>query len=396
MRPAARDGNLVAAGFALTALTYGLGRFAYGLLLPQLREALSLGTVAAGWIGGGAFAAYCAGVLLAALGGDRLGERGVAVLAGLTATAGLGLVALAPSVPVLGAALALAGLSTGLTSPPLASAVARRFAAPARPSANGTINAGTAAGIVLSGAAALAFAAAWRELYALFALAGAGVTAWLWFAVPPGRDGPSAGAPAGGLARPGLAPLCAAAFLMGASSTVVWTFGADMLRGEAGFAGARIAAAWMVLGLGGLAGGLTGRLVGHLGTGRAHRLALSGMVLGYALLAMAPALPTLAFAAMALFGAAYIASSGVLLIRGTALLADRAGLGLGIPFLAIAVGQMVGAPLLGAVLAGSGALAALALSAALAVGAMAWRMGAAPQPAAAAPVASRHQKGDRP
>ncbi|MFC7607335.1 MFS transporter [Teichococcus aestuarii] len=206
MRPAARDGNLVAAGFALTALTYGLGRFAYGLLLPQLREALSLGTVAAGWIGGGAFAAYCAGVLLAALGGDRLGERGVAVLAGLTATAGLGLVALAPSVPVLGAALALAGLSTGLTSPPLASAVARRFAAPARPSANGTINAGTAAGIVLSGAAALAFAAAWRELYALFALAGAGVTAWLWFAVPPGRDGSSAGGPAGGLARPGLAP----------------------------------------------------------------------------------------------------------------------------------------------------------------------------------------------
>jgi hypothetical protein len=34
--------NLVAAGFALTALTYGLGRFAYGLLLPHIREDLSL------------------------------------------------------------------------------------------------------------------------------------------------------------------------------------------------------------------------------------------------------------------------------------------------------------------------------------------------------------------
>ena len=44
-------GNLVAAGFALTALSYGLSRFAYGLLLPDIREELSLGATAAGWIG---------------------------------------------------------------------------------------------------------------------------------------------------------------------------------------------------------------------------------------------------------------------------------------------------------------------------------------------------------
>ncbi len=40
--------NLVAVGFALTALAYGLARFAYGLLLPQIRTELELGTVAAG------------------------------------------------------------------------------------------------------------------------------------------------------------------------------------------------------------------------------------------------------------------------------------------------------------------------------------------------------------
>lgn len=378
-----RGGNLVAAAFALTALSYGLARFAYGLLLPQIREELALGATAAGWIGSGAFAAYCAGIGFALLAGPRLGARVTALLAGLAATAGLGLVAVAPSAPVLGAALALAGLSTGLTSPPLAAAIARCLDAPARPKANGAINAGTAAGIILSGLAALAFAAAWRELYALFALAGAGVTAWLWFALPRGLRG---GSPGHGAARalprpPGLAGLCVAAILMGASSTAIWTFGADMLRGGLGFPEARIPLAWITLGLGGLAGAGTGLLTGRFGLGATHRAALLALALAYGLLMAAATAPPLAFAAMGLFGTAYIVSSGVLLLRGIVLLPERPELGLGLPFLAVAIGQTAGAPLLGAVLEAAGPPAALAVSAAIACGALPWRMADAARPA---------------
>ncbi|KAA2214640.1 MFS transporter [Teichococcus oryzae] len=370
-----KGGNLVAAAFALTALSYGLARFAYGLLLPQIRADLSLGAGAAGWIGGGAFGAYCIGIAFASLAGAKLGERATAMLAGFAATAGVGLVALAPSALVLAAAIALAGLSTGFTSPPLASAVAREFSEHTRPKANGMINAGTAAGIVFSGAAALALAAAWRELYALFTLIGVAVTAWLWFAMPAGSPGREIGCVSPRtLARPGLAGLCAAAFLMGASSTAIWTFGADMLRGEFSFPEARIPLAWIALGLGGLAGALTGILVARFGIGSVHRAALLAMALGYGLLMAATAAPLLAFAAMALFGAAYIVSSGVLLIRGTMLLQDQPQLGLGIPFLAIAVGQTAGAPLFGTMLEGAGAWAALSMSAAIACGAMVWRM----------------------
>jgi len=373
--------NLVLAAFALTALSYGLARFAYGLLLPQIRAELSLSAAAAGWIGGGAFAAYCAGIVLAAFASSRLGERLVAVLAGLAATAGLALVALAAATPMLAGAMALAGLSTGLTSPPLASAVARRFDAPARPRANGLINAGTAAGIVLSGIAALSFAAAWRQLYVLFALLGVAVSIWLWFALPSGRPARQAPrAPFQPLRQPGLAGLCAAAFLMGASSTAIWTFGADLLRSELQFSEARIALAWVALGLGGLAGGLTGAFAARLGLGVLHRLALSGMVLCYLMVMAAPAAPWLAFVAMALFGTAYIVSSGVLLISGTALLPLRPDLGLGIPFLAVAIGQTIGAPLFGAVLGAAGAQAALSLSGALTGGAMAWGMRGASRP----------------
>ncbi len=270
--------NLVAAAFALTALSYGLGRFAYGLLLPHIREDLSLSATGAGWIGGSAFAAYCFGIVLAFVAGARLGERRVAVLASLTATSGLALVAVASSGWSLGLAIALAGLSTGLTSPPLASAVARCVEEAARPKANGAINAGTAAGIILSGFAVTAFPGGWRELYALFAVVGAGVTVWLWFAMPAvSGERASGGLPLECLKRPGVGGLCASAFLMGAASTAIWTFGADIMRGDLGFADGRIALAWSVLGAAGILGAGTGLLTLRFGIGPVHRFALFAM-----------------------------------------------------------------------------------------------------------------------
>lgn len=365
--------NLVAAAFALTALSYGLARFAYGLLLPQIREDLSLSATAAGWIGGSAFAAYCLGIILASLAGARLGDRLIAILAGLAATSGMLLVAVAPSVWVLGAAIALAGLSTGLTSPPLAAAVARRFDDAARPKANGTINAGTAAGIVLSGLLAMTFAGAWRELYVVFAVIGAAVTVWMWFAMPTGSpDRGGGGLSLEDLKRSGLADLCASAFLMGASSTAIWTFGADILRDELGFLEKQIALAWIALGAAGIAGSGTGILTARFGVGPVHRLALLTMALGLMGLAVATVPPVLAFGSMGLFGAAYIVSTGAFLIWGITLLPDRPDLGLGLPFLTIAVGQTVGAPLFGAVLDAAGSGTALLSFAAVMGGAALW------------------------
>ena len=367
--------NLVSAAFALTALSYGLARFAYGLLLPEIREELALSTTAAGWIGGAAFAAYCIGISVASLAGMKLGDRSMAILAGLAATTGAGLVALAPSAPVLGIAMALSGLSTGLTSPPLASIVARQFNQQDRPKVNGMINAGTAAGIVFSGIAAMSLAAAWRELYVLFALIGVAVTAWLWFALPASTAGRNIHrVPSGRHVRMGLANLCAAAFLMGSSSTAIWTFGADLLRTELRFSEEHIAIAWITLGLGGLVGFSTGSLVARFGIVRVHRMALLGIALCYGMVPVATLVPWLAFTAMALFGASYIVSSGVLLIRGVGLLPDQPDLGLGIPFLAFALGQTVGAPLFGMVMGGASAWTALSIFVVITCAAMVWRM----------------------
>ncbi|WP_410216437.1 MFS transporter [Paracoccus sp. (in: a-proteobacteria)] len=351
-------GSLMAAGFGLTALAYGLARFAYGLLLPQIKAELDLGTVAAGWIGSAAFAAYCAGVVAAFMVVPKLGARAVAVAAGLCATAGLGLAAAAGSAVFLGGAIALAGISTGLASPPLAAAVGHHVPKADRSRANGAINAGTAAGIVLSGLAALIFAAAWRELYLGFAAIGAAVTLWLWRAIPDGATGGSAAGHS--FRQPGLVPLCMAATLMGAASTALWTFGADILREEMAFTDRRIAVAWIVLGATGLAGVVTGHGTERFGIPAVHRMSLAMMGVALLSLTVASWATFMPFAAMGLFGAGYIISSGALLLWGVTLFPDRADLGLGLSFLMVAAGQTAGAPLFALLMNAAGTSAALA------------------------------------
>ncbi|MEM6158957.1 MFS transporter [Erwinia sp. P6884] len=352
--------NFVAAAFSLTALSYGLARFAYGLLLPQIREDLAVSVTVAGWIGGSAFAAYCLGISFVLLAPGKLSARTITLLAGLTATFGMLLVALSASAWVLAAGIALAGLSTGLTSPPLAFAVSRQFGDKNRPKANATINAGTAAGIVFSGMAAWLAPGSWREIYFAFVLTGAAVTVWLWFAFPRGLHAAS-GSPVSWaiLKRPGLFTLCVSAFFMGVSSAAIWTFAADILRDKAGFTSAYIALIWVALGISGLVGALTGVLTNRFGIRPIHAFSLLGMAVATAGLVMAPLSAACGFVAVSLFGAAYIVSTGVYLIQGTELLADRPDLGLGIPFLAVATGQAVGNPLFGALLASTGLMNAL-------------------------------------
>lgn len=377
--------NLVAAAFALTALSYGLARFAYGLLLPQIRNELSLDVTTAGWIGGSAFAAYCVGIMLAFYAIGVVGARCIALSAGVAATLGMGLVTVASSGWTLGMGIGLAGLSTGLTSPPLATAVAARFNDRDSPKANGTINAGTAAGIVFSGMAALLAAGAWRELYGLFALIGAGVTVWIWFAVPSCKSEQGASKPSLAiLRRPGVRTLCASAALMGLSSTAIWTFGADILRNDFRFSDERLAWVWVVVGAAGISGSLTGVLTNRFGTARVHGCALLGIALGTLGLAATAFSPGYGFAAMGLFGAAYIVSSGTFLIQGIKLLADRPDLGLGIPFLSLALGQAVGTPLFGATLSATGTVGALAIFAVAACLAIYVRPRSAPDAGSAA------------
>jgi predicted MFS family arabinose efflux permease len=360
--------NLLAAGFALTAVSYGLARFAFGLLLPQIRTELSLDIGTTGWIGSSAFVAYCIGVCITFALNRACSPRAIAFAAGLASTVGMVIITLSTTGWVLGMGVALAGLSTGLTSPPLATAVSLQFDVAHRPRANAIINAGTAAGIVLSGLASLLAFGGWRELYILFSVISCAVAVWVLYAVPMGHERTASEPVSFAMfKRPGMLALCTGSFLMGLSSTAIWTFGGSLLRDEFNFTQSDIAWIWVVLGVAGVAGAMTGMFVQRFGLVRVHWGSLLGMAAGIIGLSFTSISVAFAFVSVALFGASYITSSGAFLIQGIGLLPDRPDLGLGMPFLILASGQSAGSPLFGALMTQWGAGMTLAVFAGVAL-----------------------------
>src|SRR4051794_41926563 len=71
-----RDGRrVVGAGIGVVAVAYGLARYGYGLLLPDMRASFGLSNGALGLIAAGAYAAYLVPLAAAGLLSARLRPR---------------------------------------------------------------------------------------------------------------------------------------------------------------------------------------------------------------------------------------------------------------------------------------------------------------------------------
>ena len=361
MSPALRIG---ATGFALIAVCYGFARFAFGLFLPQIDSELGIGTSLGGVISGGSFASYCIAIVASAILTERLGARAVAVLAALVAAVGMAGIALAPSPLILAVAVMISGSSTGLASPPLAAAVAAAVGKGRRNLTNTVINAGVSAGVALSGPIALAMTGQWRLAFGAFAVLALVLAIVAAIALPKasGSRGPGGLPPMTGK----LLCLVCASFLMGAASTALWSFGGQIVAQILDWGTTGTGLLWTCIGIGGLLGGFAGTLVGKFGLDHVHRaflglMAVSILAVG---LGLGP-VPTLVGGAI--FSAAYVMLTGVYLVWGIHALPDRPATGLMIGFLTIAVGQTVGAPLFGFLMAGQGVTFAVASFAAIAL-----------------------------
>nr|WP_237141252.1 MFS transporter [Pseudomonas alcaliphila] len=179
-----RGFSLGATGFGLIAICYGFARFAFGLFLPQIEADLVLPDAVGGLIAGGSFLGYCLAIVLAAQLTERIGARAVALCAALVAALGMLGIALAPTAAWLAGAVLLAGMSTGLASPPMAAAVAAVVEPRRQDATNTLINAGTSAGVILCGPVALLLGAEWRLAYAVFACSALALALFAYFCVP--------------------------------------------------------------------------------------------------------------------------------------------------------------------------------------------------------------------
>ncbi|BAN96496.1 hypothetical protein E05_17300 [Plautia stali symbiont] len=87
--------RLTLSGFMLIAVTYGLARFAWGMMMPQVAQQISFSPRASGMLAACSYLAYCLATPGATLLLARWGVRSTAMLAALTAMLGLLLMAAA-------------------------------------------------------------------------------------------------------------------------------------------------------------------------------------------------------------------------------------------------------------------------------------------------------------
>lgn len=335
---------LGATGFALIAVCYGFARFAFGLFLPGIDADLSVSSTLSGLISGGAFLAYCIAVILSAWLTERVGARYVALGAALIAAVGMAGIAAAPSAYWLAGAVMLAGASTGLVSPPLAAAVAAAVRPDRQNATNTIINAGTGGGVALSGPVALMMGDQWRFAFAGFSAVAIGLAFAVALTLPRSLSRPTKkpqGMPSfdGALRRLG-----GAAFLAGAASTAVWSFGGQLVALRLNWSSAGAGLLWTAIGAAGIAGAGAGRLITRFGIDGVHRACLAAMAAGVVLIGVEGTSAALTLGGGILFGAAYITLTGVYLLWGVAALPDRPATGVTIAFLALAMGQTAGAP----------------------------------------------------
>ncbi|RZU32096.1 MFS transporter [Blastococcus saxobsidens] len=361
---------MVVAGLAVIAVTYGLARYGYGLYLPQFRAAFDLSAGTAGAIAAGGYVGYCAAAVVA--GGLTGGGRARLALwaAGGSAAAGSLLVAAAWDGASLAVGALIAGSGAGAATPALVAAVAGTVALREQPRAQGVVNSGTGAGVVVGGMLVLALPAAWRWSWAGFAVAALLVTGWAdrrsrWPAAPGGPSGGSAAAgrvPVRQLRRP-----LAAALLAGAGCAGVWTFARDLLTTDGGLSSAVTGLLWCLLGAAGLLGGLSGVLVGRVGLRAAWIGTVLAAAAGTAALGVLPGAVLPAALALACFGSAFVTLSGVLLAWGAERAPAAAAAAAAVLFIGLTVGQALGAVGLGLVAGAAGAPVAFLAAGALLV-----------------------------
>ncbi len=334
-------------GVAMIAVTFGLARYGYGLLLPEMRADLGMGPGLAGLVSSGTYLAYLlanAGVVPLT---GRFGPRAAIGAAATAAVAGMSLMAVAHSVEVLAAGVMVAGAASGLAFPPYAELVARQVPDRRRDSVWAAISSGTGWGVALAGPLAILAGDRWRLAWVVFVGLAVLVGAVATLAAPRGRST---------LRRPQLSwswfvcprsrPLLFSAVLVGTGSAVWWVFCVDALR-DAGVGATAARIVYAGCGVAGIAASFSGSVFSHLGLRRGYLASTLSLALGIVLLLPARGSVPVALVSALVFGVAYssvIAAQGIWSSR---VFADHPSAGLAAVSTALTIGTLVGPALAG-------------------------------------------------
>ena len=302
------------AGATVVGVAFGMGRFAFGLTLPDLRTdpTLSAGGLSdplLGLIASATFAGFLAGIVGAPLLARRLGPRAPTTLGCVCGALGGLVVLVAPHPGVLAPGAVLVGSAAGWVWAPYNDLVAAVAPPARRPGLLALISTGTSAGLVVVAIVAVA-GPGWRTVWAAVGLASAAAALlnlrWTPRTAPVLREGlPVAW-------RPLFLP---AAYAVGyyVTTTLFFTYAAETLR-RGGLPSEAGAALYAVIGVVGLVGLLTGRWSEWIGARRvaASCLGLAAVALG--ILGLAGDSWTAAIVAAVVFAPGYLGGAAVIAI----------------------------------------------------------------------------------
>lgn len=348
--------RLILSSMGLIAATYGLARFGYGLFLPQFQVAFELDAATAGMIQAGSFLSYCLAAALAVPAAHW--PRSLVISAGTSAALGSAVIATATSATALGLGVVVAGAGAGFATPGTVGLISRLVDEPSSERAQTTVNSGTGVGLVSAGILLAATTEDWRTGWIIIAVAATLATV---ATLASARSGgplrpPHAGEPTT-IARThprdflALQRVVAIALCSGAGSAAVWTFGRATLDGASpgSFPGqAYSITAWILLGAMSVAGALAARLVQRWSLATAWSMTNLAMLLSAMGIGLAPGQPVAAFTSVSLFGVGYTAMTGVLIVWAIRLTPRTPAASTVVLFVALALGQAMGAWLLGA------------------------------------------------
>lgn len=350
MKPLEGTG-FAALGAMLVAISYGLARFAFGLFVPPIRAALELTPDVIGIIGALPFISFVLATAVAPIATHRLGARNTAVLSGAFGIGGLALISQATGALSLGAGVFACGVCTGLMMPALTSAMQALVRRSLHGRVSAIMNAGTSIGVAFSVPAVLLLADAWRLAYVSFAVAaGVGVLA-AWYFLPSVSRITTANIPLPppitALQWTRLTRLSLFAFSMGFIASAYWVFAPDLAVTLGALPPDQTGWLWLAVGIAGLGGAVVSDLADRNNPAITQALMLMTMAASLALLAASPGQLALAMISALVFGLAYMSLTGLYLISGIRLLPRRLSLGPVLPFIAVALGQAAGSPVIG-------------------------------------------------
>lgn len=337
--------KLIVVGLPMIAVTYGLSRFSYGLMLPYINETMKMAQSTSGFISSLSYIAYCIAIILAMAFSNRAAPKTILIVAGFSSIIGLGIISVSGNAGVLGLGIFLAGLSTGFSSPPYADIIDKNVETKLKNQTNSWINSGTSIGTALTGVIAIIMTDSWRETYLIFMVIAIVVLFANYKVLPKNQNHALKENVKAGFSKEEWSraiPIILASLMLGISCSAYWTFSRDfMLQNESvpGYLGEWL---WVIIGITGLLGGTAGVFINKFGLMPAYRISVIALSTSSLLLGTFADYIMIGFLSPALFGSSYIFMTGVLIVWGISVFKSNPSFGLGIPFLILALGQALG------------------------------------------------------